>query len=159
MKWNAVPGQDWLAAPGQGAPPPGPVAAPLVPRYALLPAPSPWVRAGPRSQGAARTRAGVIHSWPLDRPDLGGRRLTTRVHPNNHACSLLTRVWPGRVRSAAQHVPRGTGREGARSEERAEQRLAPGGGAPCPGTVGTEQLVRCRASRDHNLFTLNRRIA
>src|SRR5579864_7087088 len=27
----------------------------------------------------------------------------------------------------------GTGREGVRSEERAEQRLAPGGGAPCPG--------------------------
>src|SRR5579864_9325715 len=33
---------------GRGLRPPGPVAAPLVPRYALLPAPSPWVRAGPR---------------------------------------------------------------------------------------------------------------
>src|SRR5579864_9215068 len=41
---------------GRGLRPPGPVAAPLVPRYALLPAPSPWVRAEPRELGAQPTR-------------------------------------------------------------------------------------------------------
>src|SRR5579864_6683098 len=55
--------------------------------------------------------------------------------------------------SAAQHVPRGTGREGARSEERAEQRLAPGGGAPCPGAGNDPKLsaVRVVYSPRHQL--------
>src|SRR5262249_7278707 len=42
------------------------------------------------------------------------------------------RVSGSRRSGAAEHVPRGTGREGARSEERAEQRPAPGAEPPAP---------------------------
>src|SRR5579862_7968982 len=56
------------------------------------------------------------------------------VDPRRHP-ARLRREMLRCVARAVQHVPRGTGREGARSEERAEQRLAPGGGAPAPETV------------------------
>src|SRR5579864_3636147 len=41
---------------GRGLRPPGPVAAPLVPRSALLPAPSPWARAEPRQAATTHVR-------------------------------------------------------------------------------------------------------
>src|SRR5579864_9611692 len=107
---------------GRGLRPPGPVVAPLVPRCALLPAPSPWVRAEPRELSAQPTR--------VDREEVLFR---SRTRQTNTTYFPEGRVGGGPRCGAAQHVPRGTGREGVRSEARAEQRLAPGGGAPCPG--------------------------
>src|SRR5579864_638720 len=62
----------------------------------------------------------------------------------------------------------GTGREGARSEERAEQRLAPGGGAPCPGKAnssrrraggapcpGTVNVETTQVEPGHSIFCLS----
>src|SRR5579864_6568652 len=97
----------------RGLRPPGPVAAPLVPRYALLPAPSPWVRAEPR-------RAAANHLCGCCANPVVVAATDQRLDP----LRLPNRPFIG-----------GTGREGVRSEERAEQRLAPGGGAPCPGNI------------------------
>ena len=55
--------------------------------------------------------------------------------PNERASVTHTRQGEDcREPAAAEHVPRGWGREGARSEERAQQRLAPGGRAALPLT-------------------------
>src|SRR5579864_9220255 len=69
---------------GRGLRPPGPVVAPLVPRYALLPAPSPWVRAEPR-------RVAVTHlcgccatpPWLLRQPISACTRCGCRIGPSS----------------------------------------------------------------------------
>ena len=100
-----------VADANRGAPPPAASRS----RYSLLPAATPWVRAAARRRPFRPTRVAGTQGFVIgDNPRLSVQNVVARE----------------RRRIAAQHVPRGTGREGARSE--AEQRPAPGGGAPCP---------------------------
>src|SRR5579864_550126 len=101
----------------------------------------------PRGQSLLRSFL-ATHSFPPRPPDEGPIRQPQRVRALI-GCRNKPRGWRNNRRGgsaqhgAVQHVPGGTGREGVRSEERAEQRLAPGGGAPCPGAVKATNPCPC----------------
>src|SRR5207253_164241 len=84
----------------------GPVVAPLVPRCALLPAPTPPLEDA--------LRAILLPQLTFEGED---RRCGTRMHDSRR--NICCRELCG-----------GSPREGVRSEARAEQRLAAGGAAP-----------------------------
>src|SRR5439155_594518 len=83
------------------------------PRCALLPAPTPRVR-------AVRAQC-IVHA------DMRGPKLIALLHRS--PLRNLDRCEPGEAPSCG-----GWGREGVRSEARAQQRLAPGGRAALPLT-------------------------
>src|SRR5579864_8364913 len=98
----------------RGLRPPGPVAAPLVPRYALLPAPSPRVRAEPRRVAGTPLCGCCANPVVVVATDISAcTRCGCRIGPSSG----------------------GRGGKECAASLRAEQRLAPGGGAPCPGPV------------------------
>src|SRR5579859_5604970 len=101
----------------------GPVAAPALRAYALLPAPTPRRR-------AVRPTSYSRSNWCLSR-----RRLCPEGVPSAPAGRLgdTTNISETPHRRG-EHVRGGWGREGARSEARAKQRLAPGGRAALPLT-------------------------
>src|SRR5579864_859699 len=87
----------------RGLRPPGPVAAPLVPRYALLPAPSPWVRAEPRSSGALGTHGGAQLAADYGR-HAGARRDKEHAADRHGDWPRGAEFYP----PAPENLPRGT---------------------------------------------------
>src|SRR5712692_7524167 len=101
--------------------PPPPVVASLVPRCALLPAATPRVRA------VRRRNAGDTDTVDAETSGLGASTTTSE---------------PGKYKSGEAPSCGGSPREGARSEVRAEQRLAAGGRRlPRPGLRPCEQRL------------------
>src|SRR5579859_3349439 len=96
-----------------------------------------WLRSLPPYTGGNSQRDGGLRS--LGTYGIYVRFATGVAYPND---------WDSRrERVPNRPFPRGTGREGVRSEERAEQRLAPGGGAPCPGASYEDATKECRIVR------------
>ena len=144
-------GSMFVTCAGSGAlRPPGPVAAALVPRCALLPAPSPRdvlaalpaVVSRPFTSRLATLRSGLspVHVLTLDDPSVGGssRAVLTCADSGTGPQTAHVASQPRDQRASSSCRAEGggsarrggTGREGARSEARAQLRLASGGAAP-----------------------------
>jgi hypothetical protein len=107
------------------------------------------------SGAAAPRRQSLLRSFlaasllPAATPPLDGLSPATRG--STIGASQFERLRSVDAVGAAQHVRGGTGREGARSEERAEQRLAPGGRRP----PDPEQSITRTSGRCQNYCGIN----